>query len=186
LRTPESLELLLLKHAQKLGLKLDRQFANFIEEKRTSVGGLKTPYSMCQSSSEGASFMSKEFALDQRCRNGRAVNCYKPLLAAGACIMNGSCDDFLPCTRFTLDKHGTIHGRHGLQLFNRGEKIGTRSNEAQRSPGFASPPSRDPFTNIGRTILEFRSASLAESKEFHGFSIDQNSVCESMAKPPDS
>src|SRR5882724_3624196 len=86
---------------------------------------------MCQGSSKGASLMSKEFALDQRGGNGRAVDCYKPLLAAGACIMNGSCDYFLPCTRFTLNEDGTIHGRHGPKLFNYGQKAGTRSNEAR-------------------------------------------------------
>ena len=75
-------------------------------------------YSMCQGSSKGASLMSKEFALDQRGGNGRAVDCYKPLVAAGACIMNGSCDYFLPCTRFTSKEDGTIHGCHGPQLFN--------------------------------------------------------------------
>jgi hypothetical protein len=70
LRTSESFELLLLNHAQELRLKLDRQFANFIEEKRTAIGGLKATYSMCQGSSKGASLMSKEFALDQRSGNG--------------------------------------------------------------------------------------------------------------------
>jgi hypothetical protein len=120
LRTPESFELLLLDCAQELGLKLDRQFANFVEEKRTAVGGLKAAYSIRQGSSKGASLMSKEFALDQRGGNGRAVDCYKPSVAAGARIMNGSCEDFLPCTRFTLNEDGTVHGRHGPQLFNYG------------------------------------------------------------------
>src|SRR5882724_3644345 len=135
LRTTESFELLLLNHAQELGLKLDRQFANFVEEKRTAISGLKATYSMCQGSSKGASLMSKEFALDQRGGNGRAVDCYKTLLAAGACIMNGSCEDFLPCTRFASDEYGTIHPRHGTQLFNCGEKVGTRSNEARDRRG---------------------------------------------------
>src|SRR5260370_4362178 len=40
------------------------------------------------------------------------------------------------------------------------------------------PLSRDPFTDIGRTIPEFRSAVLAESKEFHGFSVDKKNVFE--------
>src|SRR5258708_33696774 len=65
LRAPESFELLLLNHAQELGLKLDRQFANFIEEKRTAIGGLKARYSMCQGSRERAPLSSTEFALDQ-------------------------------------------------------------------------------------------------------------------------
>jgi len=45
---------------------LDWQFANFIEEKRTAIGALKASYSSCQGTGEGASLMSKEFALDQR------------------------------------------------------------------------------------------------------------------------
>src|SRR5882762_5132054 len=40
------------------------------------------------------------------------------------------------------------------------------------------PLSRDPFTDIGRTIPEFRSVGLAESKEFHGFSVDKKNVLE--------
>src|SRR3954468_6049447 len=40
------------------------------------------------------------------------------------------------------------------------------------------PLSRDPFTDIGRTIPEFRSVGLAESKEFHGFSVNKKNVFE--------
>jgi hypothetical protein len=40
------------------------------------------------------------------------------------------------------------------------------------------PLSGDPFTDIGRTIPEFRSVGLAESKEFHGFSVDKKNVFE--------
>ncbi len=38
--------------------------------------------------------------------------------------------------------------------------------------------SRDPFTDIGRTLPEFRPVGLAESKEFHGFSVDKKNVLE--------
>src|SRR5258705_13588295 len=38
--------------------------------------------------------------------------------------------------------------------------------------------SRDPFTDIGRTIPEFSSVGLAESKEFHAFSVDKKNVLE--------
>jgi hypothetical protein len=40
------------------------------------------------------------------------------------------------------------------------------------------PVSGHPFTDIGRPIPEFRSVYLAESKEFHGFSVDKNNVFE--------
>ena len=36
----------------------------------------------------------------------------------------------------------------------------------------------DPFTDIGRTIPEFRSVGLPESKEFDGFSVDKKDVFE--------
>jgi hypothetical protein len=38
--------------------------------------------------------------------------------------------------------------------------------------------SRDPFTDIGRTIPEFSSVGLAESKESHGFSVGKKNVFE--------
>src|SRR3984893_19026171 len=38
--------------------------------------------------------------------------------------------------------------------------------------------SRDPFTDIGWTIPEFSSGGLAESKEFHGISVDKKNVFE--------
>jgi hypothetical protein len=40
------------------------------------------------------------------------------------------------------------------------------------------PLSRDPFTDIGRTIPEFRSIGLAERKEFHSFSVNKKNVLE--------
>jgi hypothetical protein len=40
------------------------------------------------------------------------------------------------------------------------------------------PLSCDPFTDIGRAIPEFRSVSLPESKEFHGFPVDKKNVFE--------
>jgi hypothetical protein len=38
--------------------------------------------------------------------------------------------------------------------------------------------SGDPFTDIGRTIPEFRSSGLAESKESHAFPVDKKNVFE--------
>ena len=49
------------------------------------------------------------------------------------------------------------------------------------------PLSRDPFTDTGRAIPEFRYVGLAERKEFHGFSVDKNNAfLRSIAKFPDS
>jgi hypothetical protein len=34
----------------------------------------------------------------------------------------------------------------------------------------------DPFTDVGRTIPEFRSVGFAERKKLHGFSVDKPNV----------
>jgi hypothetical protein len=47
----------------------------------------------------------------------------------------------------------------------------------ERSGLFANL-SPDPFADIKRTISEFNAADLAESKEFHGFSVDKQNVFE--------
>jgi hypothetical protein len=38
--------------------------------------------------------------------------------------------------------------------------------------------SRDPFTDIGRTIPEFRSIGRAAGEEFHGLPVDKQNVFE--------
>src|SRR3954452_4808967 len=60
LRTHESFEFPLLKHAQELRLKFNRQFANFIEKERTSISGLKAPNPWSNGSSESAPFMPEK------------------------------------------------------------------------------------------------------------------------------
>ncbi len=46
--------------------------------------------------------------------------------------------------------------------------------------------SRDPFTDIGRTIPEFRSVGLAERRSFTVSLSTRRTFLRSMAKPPDS
>ncbi len=54
---------MLLKHTQKLGLKFNRQFTNFVEKERTSIGSLKAPHSWRNGAGESASLMPEEFTL---------------------------------------------------------------------------------------------------------------------------
>jgi len=44
--------------------------------------------------------------------------------------------------------------------------------------------SRDPFTNVRRTIPEFRSFALYEGKELHRFSIHEENVLEIDGEAP--
>jgi hypothetical protein len=45
-------------------------------------------------------------------------------------------------------------------------------------PRCLGPFSRDPFTDIGRTVSECTSPGLDQGKEFHGFAIDEHHILE--------
>jgi hypothetical protein len=53
-----------LKRTQELGLKFDRQFANFVEKERAPISSLQTPNSRSNRTGKSASFMPEEFALE--------------------------------------------------------------------------------------------------------------------------
>jgi hypothetical protein len=52
------------------------------------------------------------------------------------------------------------------------------SSRCSQGRAYLCPVFRDPLTDIGRTISEFGSACLAESKEFHGFPVDKKHIFE--------
>ena len=117
LRTTESLQLLFLNRTQEFWLKLDRQFANFIQEERPAVGGLKPSQALGYRPGERASLMSEKLALKQRGGNGRAVHRDEPLVPARAGVVNGPRDHFFTGSRLTLQQDRTVGGRYHLHVF---------------------------------------------------------------------
>ena len=59
---PHPFELLLLKDTQQFRLEFQRKIANLIQKQRSTVGCLKTSYSLRDSASESAFFMAEQFA----------------------------------------------------------------------------------------------------------------------------
>src|SRR5262245_12189734 len=74
LRAAEALDLTLLEHAQQLDLDVGRQIADFVEEDRGAIGQLEAPDLPRQRAGEGALLATEQLALDQRRRDGRAVD----------------------------------------------------------------------------------------------------------------
>jgi hypothetical protein len=128
LRTPKPFEFLLLNRTQELGLKLERQIADFVEKKGAAIRRLKMPYSVSHRTCKGTSLMSKQFALQQGGGYGRTIDCHKPALPAWAGVMNRSGDYFLARTRLSPDEHGTANRRHGLNVFKYSPELRARSN----------------------------------------------------------
>ena len=60
----EFLELAFLKDAQELALEFERHFADFIEEKRASVGEFETPDTVFDRAGESATDVAEEFAFE--------------------------------------------------------------------------------------------------------------------------
>src|SRR4029453_5075778 len=66
LRRSQALELPFLKHAQELGLQLERQGADFIEKERPPVSDFETPVTWIHGAGECTALVAEQLALDQR------------------------------------------------------------------------------------------------------------------------
>ena len=64
-RAAESFELTFLKHPEQLGLELQRQVADFVEEDRPAVGEFEASGPARDGSGESAFFVAEEFAFDE-------------------------------------------------------------------------------------------------------------------------
>ncbi len=70
----DPLELLLLQHAQELGLGLHIHVADFVEEQGAAVRGLEFSFAACNRPGEGTLLMPEQFALDQLARERGAID----------------------------------------------------------------------------------------------------------------
>src|SRR6202011_175932 len=68
-----ALEFLLLQNAQQLGLQLERNVADLVEQKRSLVRQFKAADFLADGAGEGALFVSEKLALDQAGRDGGAI-----------------------------------------------------------------------------------------------------------------
>ena len=64
-RAAETLELLLLKDAEKLGLEFERKVADFVEEKRAAIGQFETANFLVNGPSEGAAFVAEKLGFEE-------------------------------------------------------------------------------------------------------------------------
>ena len=67
----------MLEHREELGLQLQREIADLVEEDRAPVGHLEEPLAGLLGVGEGALLVAEQLALDQRARQGRAVHVHE-------------------------------------------------------------------------------------------------------------
>src|SRR5512145_600581 len=74
----------LLKKTQEFDLNRQRDFSDFIQEKRSAVGGFDQTRMILNRSGKGSPYMTEQLRFQQRLRNSAAVDHYKrPVLPAG-------------------------------------------------------------------------------------------------------
>ena len=88
------LKLLLLEHAQQLGLQVEPHFADFVEQERSAVGALKGPFDPLDRAGKCAPLVPKERAFDEALGEGGAVELNKGAVSAIAAVVNGAGKEF--------------------------------------------------------------------------------------------
>ena len=116
----ETVEGLAIEHAQQLDLRLQLQFADFVEEERALVGQFEESGLGSVSAAERAFFVSEQFALHQIFGKRGAVDVDPRTAAAMRRLMNRASDEFLAGTGLAGDQNGfrvagdAIHQCHEL------------------------------------------------------------------------
>ena len=95
----------LLQRAQQLGLQGQRHLANLIEKNRPLIGLLKPACTRRLRAGESAALVAKQFRLEQRVGNRRAVHLDKRLVAPLAGQMHGACKQLFARTGLAQQQH---------------------------------------------------------------------------------
>ena len=113
---PDALELAVLDGAQQLGLEVEGQFADLVEEERAVVGDLEAAPALRVGAGERPFLVAEQLAFDERRRQRRAVQRDERAGLAGARVVDRLRDETLADAGFPLQQHGARRGRHLLHL----------------------------------------------------------------------
>ena len=117
-RAADALELLLLQHAQQLGLQIQAHLADLVEQERALVRALERAFDALDRAGERALLVAEEGALDQTFGEGGAVQLDERAVATVARVVDGAREQLLAGARFALEQDGGARrrgGRDGLE-----------------------------------------------------------------------
>ena len=110
----DALELPVLDHPQELGLQLEGQLADLVEEEGAAVGDLEAALALGDGPGESALLVAEELALDERGRQRRAVELDEGPGPARAQVVDRVGDELLADARLPLEEDRARRGRHLL------------------------------------------------------------------------
>ena len=111
LRAADALERHLLEHAQQLGLDLQVDVADLVEEERAAVGLLEPADAVAVGAGERPLDVAEQLALEQALREGRAVDLDERPCRAGAGGVDRRGQQLLARAALAADQHGRWAGR---------------------------------------------------------------------------
>ena len=107
-------DLALLQNAQQIGLRLQADVANFVEENRSAFGNFELAFLAVLRAGERAFLVSEEFALEQRLGQRAAVNGDQRMESSRAGMVDRARHQFLAGAAFARDQHGRVGRTNGL------------------------------------------------------------------------
>src|SRR5262249_53575891 len=113
----ELLDLPLLEYAEELQLHVERDALDLVEEERARARQLDLADPVVDRAGEGAALVAEQLALEQRIREGRAVDGDEPAALALALGVDGAGGELLAGARLPVDEYRRIVLReHGDRL----------------------------------------------------------------------
>lgn len=106
----EGLDFFFFEDAQQATLRLEWEFADFVEEQGAVGGGFDDADLAFVGTGEGALFVAEEFAFDEIFGDGGTVQRHEALATAWADVVNGTRDDFFAASRFAANEDTTVGG----------------------------------------------------------------------------
>src|SRR2546428_5475240 len=104
-----------LKHAEQFGLRLEGEFADFVQKKRAAVCQFKPSLPSLVRAGERPAFVAEEFAFDEALRQRRAVHAHKGLVPSCAPLVNRACQQLLAGTSLPGDQDRGIRRGYSLR-----------------------------------------------------------------------
>src|SRR5690606_30340743 len=104
-RLTDATDLPRLERAEQLGLKLDGELADLVEEHRTAVGRLERAHAIAVGAGEGAAHVAEELALHEARADRAAIDDHERAFGARAALHDLRRDELLARPALALDEN---------------------------------------------------------------------------------
>ena len=163
-----------LEEAEKLGLEVEAEFADFVEEEGAVAGGADEAEVVAVGAGEGAAAVAEELAFEQVARNGGAVERDERLLGAVGEVVNGAGEDLLAGAAFAGDQHVDRSACHLLCAQHYLVHLTSDNGASGIANRFVWQPKSRPALAVDSQLLQFVKSFNYRSKQAQrGFALNR-------------